>query len=109
MAGGTLTESSQMLCPHGGSVTAVASGTASAQGGRILTMADSFVIAGCTFQVSGAPSPCVQVVWVVPDARARVGGVPTVSEGSVGLCFAATGVPQGPVQVVSVQSAVSST
>lgn len=107
MAGRTLTTSSVLLCPHGGSVSAVASGRASAQGGRILTMADTFTIAGCTFQVSGAPSPCVQVVWVVPDTRAQVGGVPTVSEGSVGLCFAATGAPQGPVQVVVAQPSVS--
>ncbi len=111
MAGKALTDQTTMQCPHGGSVSATASGRAKADGGTILTMADSFTISGCSFQIpvgtGTVPSPCTLVTWIVPDIQVRSNSTPTLSESSVGLCFAATGLPQGVVSVVNTQAKAS--
>lgn len=111
MAGKALTDQSSMQCPHGATISASASGRVKADGGTVLTVADSFSVSGCSFQIpapSGSiPSPCTIVVWIVPDIQVRSSSTPSLSEGSVGLCFAATGLPQGPVSVVSTQSKAS--
>jgi hypothetical protein len=110
MAGNALTDQSSLQCPHGATITATGSSRVRADGGTVLTMTDSFSIAGCPFQLPTTPptpSPCTQVVWIVPDIQCRAGGTPTLSQGSVGLCFAATGLPQGPVSVVNTQSKAS--
>ena len=107
MAGRALTDQSTMQCPHGASISASGSGKMKADGGTVLTMADSFSVSGCPFQLPTTPptpSPCTLVVWVVPDIQCRSGGTPTLSEGSTGLCFAATGLPQGAVMVTNTQS-----
>lgn len=110
MAGHAVTTASTLMCPHGGSVQIVAAITrVQAAGAPAVTTADTFAITGCPFQIPATPpipSPCVQVQWTVPDRQARIGGSATLSEGSAGLCLAATGVPQGPVQVSSTQASV---
>jgi hypothetical protein len=112
MAGRTLTTASTLQCPHGGQVQIVSSNTRVTAGGApAATSADTFTIAGCPFQIPATPpipSPCVRVQWLVPDTQVTVGGPATLSEGSTGLCLAATGVPQGPVSVVSTQTEVQS-
>lgn len=71
---------------------------------------DTFTISGCPFQIpvgtGTVPSPCVTVRWIVTDMRNSVNGVPTLSANSVGLCLAATQVPQGTVSVVNTQTKV---
>jgi hypothetical protein len=109
MAGKALTDLSTLQCPHGATIKAVPSSRVKAAGGTLLTAADGFSVIGCPFQLPTTPptpSPCVQVVWLVPDIFCRA-GPPTLSEGSVGLCFAATGLPQGPVVVASTQQKAS--
>jgi len=110
VAGQALTTASALQCPHGGQVQVTTSNTAvSAGGAPVVTSADTFSITGCPFQIPATPpipSPCVRVQWVVPDAQAAVNGSPTLSQGSSGLCLAATGVPQGPVAVSTTQPAV---
>ncbi len=54
------------------------------------------------------PSPCVRVQWTVTDLRNVVNGSPTLSTSSVGLCLAATQVPQGPVVISVTQPLISS-
>jgi hypothetical protein len=108
MAGQTITTASTLMCPHGGTVTGVPSSPRASAGATVLRAADTFVIAGCPFLLpGGAPSPCVTVQWTVADARVTVGGAPTLSSGSVGLCMSAASVPQGPVQVLATQARVS--
>jgi hypothetical protein len=111
MAGKALTDQTTMQCPHGASISATASGRAKADGGTILTIADSFSISGCPFQipvgVGTVPSPCTLVAWIVPDLQVRSSSTPTLSETSIGLCIAATGLPQGVVSVVNTQSRAS--
>ncbi len=108
MTGMALTDTALMMCPHGGVVTAIPTSRVRAGGGTVLTATDTFIISGCPFQLPTAPSPipspCIRVVWVVPDVQTRSGGVPTLSQGSVGLCFSVLGFPQGPLMVLSTQA-----
>lgn len=106
MAGRALTDASVMICPHGGSVSAIATGLADAGGGTILVMTDTCTIAGCPFQLPTTPptpSPCVQVQWVTAELKVLSNSTPVLSESSVGLCLAPTSAPQGTVQVINTQ------
>lgn len=112
MAGHTLTVASTLQCPHGGTVTIVTSNSrAKAGGSYIVTMADTFTISGCPFQIPSIPpipSPCVRVQWLVPDTRVRVNGSLSLSRSSTGLCLSAAQVPQGTVIVANTQSRTQS-
>ncbi len=87
----TLTTSSTLRCPHGGTVSASLS-KAPAYGqtprGVELSTADQFPIAGCNF-----PSPCVRVRWISSPAL-------VLDTRRVGLCVNSAGIPQGPVVIV---------
>lgn len=110
MAGRALTDQATMMCPHGGTVSATASGSMQADGGTVLLMTDSCTISGCSFQLPTTPptpSPCVRVQWVTGEFLATANGTPILSESSVGLCMAGTGLVQGTVQVSDTQSAVN--
>lgn len=105
---GLLTTSSIMMCPHGGMVTAISSNTkAKAGGDYILRSSDTFTIAGCSFNISGFPHPCVQVQWVQPGLKSQAVGDFTLNENSVGLCVAADRAVQGTVLINYTQSQVS--
>jgi hypothetical protein len=112
MAGKTVTINSSLQCPHGGTVQIITTNTrAMADGGYIATMADTFIVSGCPFQIPAAtpiPSPCVTVQWIVPDTRVKVNGSPTLSQSSTGLCLSAVQLPQGPVMVAGTQQKMSS-
>lgn len=110
MAGATVTVASTLQCPHGGTVSISPGDSRVQAGAAAATAADAATVAGCPFQIPAVvpiPSPCVQVLWLLPDLRVRAGGKPTLSEGSLGLCVSAAGIPQGLVAVQSTQSAVS--
>lgn len=113
MAGNSLNITATLQCPHGGTVQIVSANTRVKAAGAPLALAtDTFVVAGCSFQIPAVvpiPSPCVTVQWIVPDVRGKVNSTPTLSLTSVGLCLSAAQVPQGPVVVVSTQPRVSST
>jgi hypothetical protein len=103
-----LNSSSVMMCPHGGTVTAITTNTKAKAGGDfILRSSDIFIIAGCPFTIGPNPHPCVQVQWVQPDTRSQVMSDFTLSEASVGLCVAPDQAVQGTVLVNSTQPKVS--
>ena len=108
MSGNTLTTNSTLQCPHGGSVQIIsANARVTADGGFVALATDTFIISGCPFQIpapSPIPSPCIQVMWTVPDTRNMINGTPSLSQSSTGLCMSAMGIPQGPVSVVNTQS-----
>jgi|SRR5579863_10333599 len=105
---GLLTTSSVMMCPHGGTVSAISSNTSVMAGGDpILRASDTFLIAGCPFVIGIVPHPCMQVQWVQPDTMSQVESDFTLSETSVGLCQAADMAVQGTVLVVFTQPQVS--
>ncbi|HEX9893373.1 MAG TPA: hypothetical protein VGA78_05585 [Gemmatimonadales bacterium] len=98
------------LCPHGGPVTEIpATPRVLLSGMPAATMADQYLIAGCVFNVAGAPHPCVRVQWLVPAVRVTASLMPLILQTSVGLCLAADQVPQGPPVVSSTQPRVLGT
>lgn len=109
----TLTDAATLTCPHGATITATATNSKATFGGsKPLHPTDSYTISGCQFKIPAAPSPipspCIQVVWVVPDIRVRSGQQPTLSTDSVGICIGATGLVQGNVIAIPGQIRVSS-
>lgn len=112
MAGDSLNTMATIQCPHGGTVQIISTNTRVKAGGAPLALStDTFVVAGCPFQIPAVvpiPSPCVTVQWIVTDLRDKVNGTPTLSQSSVGLCLSAAQVPQGPVIVVNTQVRVQS-
>ena len=105
MAGGTITVASVLQCPHGGSVQIIPANPKSSAGeAPVATMADEYIISGCTFTIPATPpipSPCITIQWLAGDLRNSANGIPMLSQSSVGLCIGATGAPQGSVVVVS--------
>lgn len=98
-------------CPHGGSVQAIpATPRVLVSGQPAVTVADSFPVAGCAFQVPvGAgtkPQPCVRIQWLVPAARVMVMGQPVVLATSTGSALSVEQIPQGPPIVAAVQPRV---
>lgn len=102
--GELLSASATLMCPHGGTVTAIPSSASVSLGGDPIVLAtDTFTIAGCPF-APGAPHPCVLVQWQLPAARSTSGRVATLTTESVGLCQAADGAVQGPVLIQATQT-----
>ncbi|WP_204141052.1 hypothetical protein [Halomicronema sp. CCY15110] len=112
MAGHTLTTASTLQCPHGGAVNIVSSNSrVKADGAYTVTLADTFTVSGCPFQIPSTPpipSPCVRVQWLVPDTRVRVNGSLSLSRSSTSLCLSAAQVPQGSVLVGNTQTRTQS-
>jgi hypothetical protein len=100
-----LNASAVVQCAHGGMFPVVPRGLTPLVGGAPgLTINDfpGLVAAGCAFNVSGAPVPCV-IAAVASGMCTKVlyGGVPAVHQGLV--CMSATGFPTivaSPGQVV---------
>ncbi len=110
MPGYVLHQGITIACPHGGSGQLVPATTRVSVGGLPVAVAsDVTTIAGCAFNVSGAPMPCVTVQWLMPATRVAIAGTPVLLSTSVGLCQAATGAPQGPAQVSGFQTKVRGT
>ncbi len=98
-----LTQSTMMMCPHGGTVTAIPNSTrAQADGTPVLRASDTFVVAGCSLL-----SPCVTVQWVLPGLRVKHSGDFTLNQASVGLCLSGSQTPQGMVLIAATQPRVS--
>jgi hypothetical protein len=96
------------ICPHGGQIQAVSTNTRVMLSGMPATTAsDTFTIAGCAFNVSSAPSPCLTVKWLVPATRVKVGGQFVILQTSTGLCQSGAQAPQGPPNVTSTQTKVT--
>lgn len=106
--GSYLTTAATLMCPHGGTVSAVAADSKVSLGGSpIVLSSDTFTVGGCAFVLGPAPHPCLQVQWIVSALRGTADGSAPLTTDSVGLCKAADGAPQGPVQIVSTQARVS--
>jgi hypothetical protein len=103
--GDFLTSSATLMCPHGGTVTGVASDTHITFGGDPVVLAsDTFTIAGCAFAPGGAPHPCVTLEWQVTAAKSTATGNAKLTTDSVGMCKAADGAVQGAVTIQATQT-----
>lgn len=106
--GSLLNASSQMMCPHGGTVSATTTNTRTkVGGGYALRSSDTFTISGCPVTLPLGPHPCIRVQWVQPAMSPRAVGDSALTQDSVGLCVAADMAVQGTVMITSTQSQVS--
>ena len=102
-----LDAATQIICPHGGQGVATPSNQRLTLGGSpALVATDPVTIAGCSFNVSGSPSPCLQVQWLAPATRVKVGGTPALLSSSTALCVNAASAPQGPGTLTGFQTRV---
>jgi len=104
----------QAICPHAGQISTVSTNTRVLVSGQpVATMADTFPIAGCPFQIpvgpGTKPQPCVQVRWLVPATRVTVNGQPVLLQTSTGICQSIEQIPQGPPTIVATQPRVIGT
>ena len=107
MAGFVLDAGATITCSHGGRVTVIPRATRVALAGRAPLLADDMAtVAGCPFNVSGAPSPCLRIQWLMPAVRVTAECSPVLLSTSVGLCLNAANVPQGLAMVTGYQTRV---
>lgn len=87
MPGPLLNAASVVLCTHGAPAQATATNPRVLVAGMpVATVAAPHAVAGCAYNVSGAPSPCVTAAWVTNAARVFAGGVPVVLMDSQAIC-----------------------
>jgi len=99
-----------ILCSHAGPATVVSTNARVLVSGQpVATIADQTLVAGCAFNIRGAPHPCVRVQWLTPALRVLVNGQPAILQTSTGLCLAADQAPQGPPVVAAAQPRVVGT
>lgn len=92
MAAPILTMAARIMCPHGGQAIPVPQNpTVQIMGSPVLVMTDVFTIAGCVFNISGAPAPCVNIQWTMPAVSVTVNSVPVLLASSVGMCIGGSG------------------
>src|SRR5688572_14109689 len=87
MPGPLLHVGATVLCAHAGNATPTSPNPRVLVSGQpTVTMAAPYAIAGCPFNVSGAPSPCVTGQWVVAATRVTSNGQPVVLMDSQAIC-----------------------
>lgn len=97
MPGPLLTVTSTVLCAHGGTASASAPNPRVLLDGQpSVVMSAPWVIAGCPFNVSGSPVPCVTGQWTVAATRVTSNGQPVVLMDSQAVCVP-NGTPLLPV------------
>jgi hypothetical protein len=94
-------------CPHGGQISVISSNLRVLVSGMpVATLADNFPVAGCAFNVSGKPQPCVTALFV-PATRVFVSGSAVILQPGSGICQSAEQAPQGPPIAGATQTRVS--
>ncbi|HJZ65005.1 MAG TPA: hypothetical protein VKD70_11835 [Candidatus Acidoferrum sp.] len=95
-----------VTCMHGGQAQPVITNPrVSVNGMPTVTLASSYVVAGCSFVPPGGNGPCVTAQWVVGATRVTSGGQPLVLLDSRAIC-APTGTP---LLILSTQTRVTGT
>ena len=74
-------------CMHGGQAQPTAPNPRVRVSGQpVVTQSAPHIVAGCPFNISSAPSPCVTVQWVTAATRVRAGGAPVLLQDSQAVC-----------------------
>ena len=104
MPGFILHQGATIICAHGGQAQATAPNPRVTVSGQPIVMQPSpHTVAGCPFNVSGAPSPCVTANWVSASTRVTSNGMPILLMDSQAVC-----VPNGtPLSITATQTKVS--
>lgn len=98
------------ICSHGGQVLVVGTGARVLLSGMpAATSNDTHPIAGCAFNVSGAPVPCLTAAQFVPAVRVLIQGQPALLNTAIGMAKNAAQAPQGTASIVSAQPRVVGT
>ncbi|MEX6688165.1 hypothetical protein QTN47_11700 [Danxiaibacter flavus] len=100
MPGPLLHVGATVLCAHGGQAQPTTPNPRVLVSGQPIVMQPApYVIAGCPFNVSGAPVPCVTGQWVTAAARILSNGMPVLLMDSQATC-----IPNGtPLLIVATQ------
>jgi uncharacterized Zn-binding protein involved in type VI secretion len=93
-----------VLCVHGGQAMPTSPNPRVLVSGQpVATQPAPYSIAGCPFNVSGAPSPCITGQWLTAATRVLVGGMPVILFDSQAICT-----PNGtPLMITSTQAKVT--
>jgi hypothetical protein len=93
-----------VLCAHAGQAQpTVTNPRVMVSGQPIVTLPAPFMVAGCPFNVSGAPSPCITAQWVSAATRVTSNGMPVLLFDSQAVCA-----PNGtPVMILATQTRVT--
>lgn len=76
-----------VLCTHGGQAQpTVTNPRVTVNGQPIVTQPSPYTIAGCPFNVSGSPVPCVTAQWVSAATRVMSNGAPVLLLDSQAVC-----------------------
>jgi len=95
-----------VTCSHAGQAQPVVTNPRVSVGGMpTITLADSFVVAGCSFVPPGGNGPCVTAQWMTAATRITSSGQPLVLLDSQAIC-APTGTP---LLILSTQTRVTGT
>ena len=87
MPGYVLHAGATVLCAHGGQASPTVPSPRVKVGGQpVTTLSGPYAVAGCAFNVSGAPVPCVTAQWTVGATRVRSNGVPVLLQDSQAIC-----------------------
>jgi len=87
MPGPLLHVGASVLCAHGGSAQpTVPNPRVLVSGQPTVTVAAPYLVAGCPFNVSGGPSPCVTGQWVVAATRVFSNAQPLLLMDSQAVC-----------------------
>ena len=97
MPGFILHGGATVLCAHGGQATPTAPNPRVLVSGQpTATQATLYVVAGCPFNVGGAPVPCATGQWLTGAARVLADGVPVIVQASTSTCVP-NGTPMVPM------------
>lgn len=87
MPGFLLHAGATVICAHGGQAQPTAPNPrVTVSGQPVITQPTPYVIAGCPFNVSGSPVPCVTAQWVTAATRITSNGMPLLLLDSQAIC-----------------------
>jgi hypothetical protein len=87
MPGPLLHVGATVMCAHGGQAQPTAPNPRVLVSGQpIVTQPAPYAVAGCPFNVSGSPVPCITAQWVSAATRVMSNGAPVLLLDSQAIC-----------------------
>lgn len=87
MSGSLLHAGAVVMCAHAGQAQPMVSNPRVKVGGQpTVVQSSTYSVSGCSFNISGTPSPCVTAQWTTAALRVRSNGQPLLLQDSQALC-----------------------
>ncbi len=87
MPGFLLHAGATVLCMHAGQAQATVPNPRVKVGGQpTVQQPNPWTVAGCPFNVSGSPVPCITAQWVTGALRVKSSGLPLLLQDSQAVC-----------------------